>query len=229
MKLNGEISTVRIHVAIGLISAAIIAFQLVLMQILSYIQWYHFAYMIISIALLGFGAAGTFLTLFRENLRQNYNRLFPLLLFITAILMPLVVLVANAEPVRFDSLLIFHDLRYADRLIATYFIFFLPFFTGALAIGMSFLKFSGKIGKIYFSNLIGSGIGGIIALLLMQFFLPEQLPVPGSRYCPFGWICRFSEKCREITPIYCPGFSCCLADRVFYSREIKTFGVQRYQ
>ena len=57
---------IRINVAIGLVSAAIIAFQLVLMQILSYVQWYHFAYMIISIALLGFGAAGTFLTIFRQ-------------------------------------------------------------------------------------------------------------------------------------------------------------------
>ena len=177
MKLTGDISMFRIHVAIGLISAAIIAFQLVLMQILSYVQWYHFAYMIISIALLGFGAAGTFLTIFRKNLLQNYSRLFPLLLLITAILMPIVVITASSETVRFDSLLIFQDFRYAGRLIATYFIFFLPFFTGALTIGMSFLKFAGQIGKIYFSNLVGSGVGGIVALLLMQFILPEQLPL----------------------------------------------------
>ncbi|MDO9154682.1 MAG: hypothetical protein Q7U47_13435 [Paludibacter sp.] len=167
----------RTNLAIGLISAAIIAFQLVLMQILSYIQWYHFAYMIISVALLGFGAAGTFLTVFRKKLQRNYALIFPLLLFITGILMSIVVIIANTETVRFDSLLIFHDFRYAGRLVATYFIFFLPFFTGALAIGMSFLKFAGKIGKIYFSNLVGSGIGGIIALLLMQFVLPQQLPL----------------------------------------------------
>jgi hypothetical protein len=174
---NNEISSARTNVAIGLISAAIIAFQLALMQILSYVQWYHFAYMIISIALLGFGAAGTFLTISRKYLLQDYYRIFPLLLIITAILMPVVILVANAKPVRFDSLLIFHDYHHAGLLIATCFIFFLPFFTGALAIGLSFLKFAGQIGKIYFSNLIGSGIGGITALLLMQFILPEQQPL----------------------------------------------------
>lgn len=177
MKPIGEISMIRTNIAIGLASAAIIAFQLVLMQILSYVQWYHFAYMIISIALLGFGAAGTFLIIFRQSLLQNYYRIFPLLLLITAIFMSIVVIVAGSEAVRFDSLLIFHDLRYAGRLLVTYFIFFLPFFTGALAIGMSFLKFAGQIGKIYFTNLIGSGLGGIFALLLMQFFLPEQLPM----------------------------------------------------
>ena len=198
MKLTGDISMFRIHVAIGLISAAIIAFQLVLMQILSYVQWYHFAYMIISIALLGFGAAGTFLTIFRENLLQNYSRLFPLLLLITAILMPIVVITASSETVRFDSLLIFQDFRYAGRLIATYFIFFLPFFTGALTIGMSFLKFAGQIGKIYFSNLVGSGIGGIIALLLMQFILPEQLTLLVSVIALAGGFVSFPKNAGKL-------------------------------
>lgn len=177
MKAYSEISLVRTNVAIGLISAAIIAFQLALMQLLSYVQWYHFAYMIISVALLGFGAAGTFLTIFRKSLEQNYYTIFPLLLFITAILIPIVILVANTDAFRFDSLLIFQDIHQAGNLITTYFIFFLPFFTGALAIGLSFLKFAGQIGKIYFSNLMGSGIGGIFALLLMQLLLPEQQPL----------------------------------------------------
>ena len=176
MKSSGDISMFRTTSAIGLVSAAIIAFQLVLMQILSYVQWYHFAYMIISIALLGFGAAGTFLTIFRQWLLQNYSRIFPLLLFLTAILMSIVVVVSGFEAVRFDSLLIFQDIRYSGRLLVSYLIFFLPFFTGALAIGMSFLKFSDQIGKIYFSNLVGSGFGGIIALFLMQSLHPEHLP-----------------------------------------------------
>lgn len=177
MKSNSEISLIRSNIAIGLISVAIIAFQLTLMQILSYVQWYHFAYMIISIALLGFGAAGTFLTIFRKYLEQNYFWFFSLLSTFTAILIPTVIFVANSEAVRFDSLLIFQDFKQASRLIVIYFIFFLPFFTGALAIGLSFLKFANQIGKIYFSNLIGSGMGGIIALLLMQYILPEQQPL----------------------------------------------------
>lgn len=198
MKLNGEISMIRIHVGIGMISAAIIAFQLALMQILSCVQWYHFAYMIISIALLGFGAAGTFLTFFREKLLQNYSRIFPFLLIITAVLMPLVVLLTNSESVRFDSLLIFHDFRYAGRLIATYFIFFVPFFTGALAIGLSFLKFAGRIGRIYFSNLIGSGIGGVISLLLMQFVFPEQLPLITAVIALTGGFVAFPKQAGKL-------------------------------
>ncbi len=177
MEHGNPTSSIRINIAIGLISACIIAFQLILMQILSYEQWYHFAYMIISIALLGFGAAGTFLTIFQKKLEQHYATLFPFLLIVTAILIPMVVGIANSKAVRFDSLLIFQDSRHIGKLILTYFIFFLPFFTGALSIGMSFSKFADQIGKIYFSNLIGSGIGGIVALLFMQLIIPEQQPV----------------------------------------------------
>ncbi len=176
MESNSQPSLIHINAAIGLISAAIVAFQLILMQILSYVQWYHFAYMIISIAMLGFGAAGTLLTIFRKKLERNYEAIFPFLLIITAILIPAVVGMANSNAIRFDSLLIFQDSRHIGRLILTYFIFFLPFLTGALAIGLSFSKFADRIGKIYFSNLIGSGIGGIIALGFMQWIIPEQQP-----------------------------------------------------
>lgn len=198
MRPIGEISMIRTKISIGLVSAAIIAFQLVLMQILSYIQWYHFAYMIISIALLGFGAAGTFLTIFRQRLQKNYYRIFPFLLFITAILISVVVIVAGSDAIRFDSLLLFHDLRYASRLLATYLIFFLPFFTGALAIGMSFLKFSGQIGKIYFANLIGSGIGGIIALILMLWLHPEQLPLAIAVFALAGGLIALPKNAEKL-------------------------------
>ena len=40
----------RLHLSVALLSIAIIAFQLVLMQILSITQWHYFAYMVISVA-----------------------------------------------------------------------------------------------------------------------------------------------------------------------------------
>ena len=54
-------------VAIGLISAAILAFEVLLMRLYAIVGWHHFAYMMISIALLGFGASGTALALARRS------------------------------------------------------------------------------------------------------------------------------------------------------------------
>ena len=57
----------RLCIAIGLLSLALLAFQLHLMQILSIVQWHHCGSMVVSVALLGFGAGGTALALFREG------------------------------------------------------------------------------------------------------------------------------------------------------------------
>lgn len=164
-----------IYGAIGLLSAAVLAFQLILMQVFSMVQWYHFAYMIISIALLGFGAAGTFLSLFENRLLKHYSQLFPLLCLLTGMSMPLVVYLSGMEPIRFDLYLLFNDGRQVGRLLATYLLFFTPFFLGALAIGLTFVRFAKRIDKLYFFDLFGSGLSAIGVLLLMWFFFPEKL------------------------------------------------------
>ena len=52
--------------AISLVSAGVLAYEVLLARLFSITQWYHFAYMVISIALLGYGASGTFLALVRD-------------------------------------------------------------------------------------------------------------------------------------------------------------------
>ena len=54
-------------IAIALISAAALAYEILLMRLFSIILWHHFAYMIISLALLGYGASGVLLTLGRAR------------------------------------------------------------------------------------------------------------------------------------------------------------------
>ncbi len=163
-------------IAIFLLSAAIIAYQLVLMQVLSIVQWHHLAFMVISTALLGFGVAGTFLSLFREKLLQSYEWLFPALMFCTSIGFVWAVPVSQTDIFRFDLFLLFSNKFHALKLLTTYLLFFIPFFTGALAIGLSFIRDVGNIGKLYFSNLIGSGAGGLAALALMKYLRAEEIP-----------------------------------------------------
>src|SRR6476620_4229791 len=97
----------KLHLSIAFLSAAIIAFQLALIQVLSIVQWYHFAYMIISVALLGFGAAGTALALFEKKLTSHIEWLLPLLMLITAVTMTIIVGTLQAPFARFDSYLLF--------------------------------------------------------------------------------------------------------------------------
>jgi hypothetical protein len=48
-----------IRLSLFLLSAATLAFEINLTRLFSVAQFYHFAFMIVSVALLGFGASGT--------------------------------------------------------------------------------------------------------------------------------------------------------------------------
>jgi len=173
---TGKISLLKVSFSVSLLSAAIIAFQLSLIQILSIIQWHHFAYMVISIALLGFGAAGTVLSLAKKFFIEKAELILPGLMTLSGLAMALSVSVAQTEALRFDSYLLFADYSHLWKLLTTYLLFFMPFFLGALAIGIIFIKYIDNIGVLYFVNMVGSGLGGMAAVILMWIFFPEKLP-----------------------------------------------------
>ena len=58
--------------AVAIISASALAYEVLLMRLFSIIQWHHFAYMMISLALLGYGISGVFLALNRDRLVQLF-------------------------------------------------------------------------------------------------------------------------------------------------------------
>jgi hypothetical protein len=166
----------RIYLSVGLLSASIIAFQLTLMQLLSIIQWSHFAYMVISVALLGFGASGTLLALARNWFVRNIEISLPVMMILAGISMSLIMLVSSTVFGSFDSYLLFVDRSQIVGLVVAYFAFFVPFFFGALALGLMYIHYIEKIGPLYFADLLGSGIGGLIMLLMFWLFYPAQLP-----------------------------------------------------
>lgn len=170
-----DLSVKRLQLALLFISISIISFQIVLIQILSFVQWHHFAYMIISIAMLGFGTAGTILSLIKDKLLKRSNEILPLLMILSGLTMPFVVYLSQTSSIRFDTMLFFTGNYQIGRLLVNYILFTIPFFLGALAIGIIFTKHANLIGKLYFSNLIGSGIGGLLILVLIWIFFPEKL------------------------------------------------------
>ncbi|MEZ2132856.1 MULTISPECIES: SAM-dependent methyltransferase [unclassified Sinorhizobium] len=154
---------------VGLLSASILAYEVLLMRLFSIIQWHHFAYMIISIALLGFGASGTFVGFARRLLVERYAAAFAAsaaLFGITAIAS-----FAVAERLPFNALEIVWNPRQLGWLAASYALLILPFFFGATCIGLAFSRHPGQIGRVYAFDLIGAGIGalGIVGLLFLVF------------------------------------------------------------
>ncbi|WP_083499460.1 spermidine synthase-like protein [Thioalkalivibrio nitratireducens] len=160
--------------SVALASAAVIAFQLVVMQLLAVSQWHHFAYMVISTALLGFGAAGTTLVLLREPLKRHYATALPLLYVATAVTMAATVWLSGVFG-DFDTFLLFFEPGQVGLLVFLYLVYALPFFFAGLAITLVFYREVERIGWLYFANMAGSGAGAVLVLGLLWALPPERL------------------------------------------------------
>jgi SAM-dependent methyltransferase len=154
---------------VGLISAAVLGYELLLMRLFSIVQWHHFAYMIISIALLGFGASGAFIALAQRWLVERYPAAFAASAALFG--MTAVASFAIAERLPFNALEIIWDPRQLGWLAASYALLILPFFFGATCIGLAFCRHPRQIGRVYAFDLAGAGIGalGIVGLLFLVF------------------------------------------------------------
>jgi hypothetical protein len=163
--------------SLGLISASVIGFQLALMGYFSNTQWSLFAFMVISVALLGFGASGTCITLFRSWMTGHAQPVIAGAMLLSAFFMIICICLIQWDPVRLDAMLLFTHFGQWSGLAATYLVLFIPFFFSGLAIGLMLMTNVEKIGVFYFVNLVGSGAGGMGTLFLFQVFSPSHLPM----------------------------------------------------
>ena len=141
-------------VAIGLISAATIILELSLLRLFAVQQFYHFAFMIVSIALLGFGASGTWLAIFPNTGKRNLYKTLSWLGLAVSLSMIGAYLLTNWLP--FDSFSIAWERRQVWILVLHDLALSTPFFFSGMATGILLSSFVDYAGKTYAANLIGS-------------------------------------------------------------------------
>ena len=162
----------RLFLATLLVSAGAIGYELLLMRLLSIVHWHHFAYMIISLALLGYGASGTFIALFRSRLETRFETAFAVSAVLFSITM--VVCFALGQRVPFNALEVIWDSRQFVNLSLIYLVFFVPFFFAASCIGLAFTYRRMHISRIYFFDLVGAGLGAILVIAALFAFVPQD-------------------------------------------------------
>jgi spermidine synthase len=158
--------------AVGLVSAGVLGYEVLLARLFSIIQWYHFAYMVISIALLGYGTSGTFLALARFRLEARADAAFAAFAALFGI--SAVVCFALGQRLPFNALELIWDPRQLLWLGALYAILIVPFFCGAVCIGLALACFAEPVGRIYRADLLGAGIGALGILGLLFLVLPSR-------------------------------------------------------
>ena len=142
------------------------------MRLYSIIQWHHFAYMMISLALLGFGASGALLTILQRPLLQRFAASYIINITLFGITTVTCFLLAQRLPFNAEEVL--WDPRQYLWLMGTYLLLAVPFFFAANAIGLALTHYRLRLARIYAADLLGAGLGSLCILLLLFFVMPMQ-------------------------------------------------------
>lgn len=160
---------VPLLLAVALVSAAALASEILLMRLLSIIQWHHFAYVIISLALLGYGASGTLVALVRDWARTYFARLFPVACLAFAASLTGGFLLA--QKIAFNPLELLWNPHQWLRLAAVYLLLLWPFLFAASAVCLTLARF-GTPSRIYAFDLLGAAGGALGVIVLLERHFP---------------------------------------------------------
>lgn len=158
----------HIYLGVFLTSLSALAFEVALTRLFSISLWYHFAFMVMSIALLGYGASGSILMLFPSLKRDPPSRL-PLTSSLFGLTTILSYITANQVP--FDPAKLAWDPYQALHILILYILLSIPFLFAGLTLGLALSFLSHKAGRVYASDLTGAGLG---CLLVLPLFSPFQ-------------------------------------------------------
>ncbi len=147
-----------------------LSYELSLVRVFSVSLWYHFAFMVISIAMLGIGASGTLLAI-RPGLRED--RYIPLHCLMLGLSIPVSYLLTNSLP--FDPARLAWDRVQLLYISLYYLLLSLPFLFFGLIVSTALSTMEGRTGYIYGADLTGAALGSLLTLLLLHTGGPERV------------------------------------------------------
>ena len=168
-----------VFVAVALLSAGVLGYEILLARLLAIVHWHHFAYMIIAVALLGFGAAGSLVAVLQQPLLRRFRWTFGLAALGFGVSAPLAFALAQSLP--FNALEIAWDRAQPAWLFALYLVLSVPFLSAALALALAFRAHAARAGALYRMDLVGAGLGALgMVFLLDALPLADALRVVGA-------------------------------------------------
>ncbi len=151
--------------ALFLISSSTLAFEVLLVRLFAIQTYYHFAHMVIGVALLGFGASGTGLVVARRWLRGQEQKLFRG----AALALPLAFLAVPplAATLEFEPTRLLWDPRQWLVVGVLYAVLAVPFLLAAACIALALMSAGARTGRLYAWNMVGSAAGALLGIALL--------------------------------------------------------------
>jgi hypothetical protein len=169
----------RMLLPIFCISAAVIGWQLALMRCLLISRYHHFSFLIISCALLGFGVGGVVLSVERSWFERHADLAFRWGLCGFALSLPVCFRLGELLPLQvyFAPNVLWSTLSWWCLFWGIHGI---PFVIAGILVGLALMSGGEQTNRVYASNLAGSALGGLGAILLMDCVPANGLVLPFS-------------------------------------------------
>jgi spermidine synthase len=162
-----------LYLAVGLAAGAVIALQIDIMRVFAVGSWAHFGSLVVSLAMLGFGLTSAVMCVAKDWFQRHWLGAASIAL---ALFGPLAV-GSNlyVQQLGFNAIFLVSDPAQKWKLLEIFLADLTPFLAGAVFLGCVFLKSNRTFGRVYFADLAGSGLCGLVFLGAMYFLKPVDL------------------------------------------------------
>lgn len=174
--------------SIACVAMAGVAYQVALIRLLSVVLWYHFAFLVVSLAVLGFGISGVWLVLRPVAGERHRERLGGLAVGLAASVVfgYLAVAWVPFDPFRMgaEPLQLVWGGLYTLAMM-------LPFLLNGMFVGLMLVRHGEDAGRLYAADLLGAGVAALLTLGLFGLVGGEGALLSAAVLAALGaWACR---------------------------------------
>jgi predicted membrane-bound spermidine synthase len=167
-----------------------ITFSTVLIEILytrvfSVLYVSSFAFLMISLALFGYGLSGAYMSISRFTDKKDAIKYLELFLLAFSLSLPVIYKITLSTNI--DFLNLFAPFSNFLLLVFNFFLLLLPFFFAGASLVLIFSLYSSEIGKLYFIDLIGAALGGVAIIPFITNFGPSRVILIIFLLLGFSW------------------------------------------
>jgi len=178
------------YLGLSLICASTLMYEVVLTRLLSVLCWYYLAFVSISMAMFGMTAGALTVQLCPSWFEpSDISRRLAQAAFAMAVSTPIALVIMLAVPL---------DVSLAVETLFSFLIFSaviaVPFFFSGIVVCLSLTRTPFPIGRVYFADLVGAGVGCVASVLLLKlidapsgiFVISALLFLGAACYAPYA-------------------------------------------
>lgn len=156
-----------------LVSMGGLALEIILTRVFSVTMWYHFAFLAISLALMGSAIAGVLLYFWPQLAEPaTARRWIANLTTLLAIATPIIFLIYLQIP--FEPVLMNRESWFGGGqlgwLVLIYIVLSVPFFLSGMIISLALSAWSADAGRVYAADLVGASIGCLFSIGVLEYW-----------------------------------------------------------